>query len=137
MDDEDLQITVVWVEMGKDCVVYMPIALFRSVTVTAYRLKKPIKGISQKNQASLHYREATINFFERKWCVCIGGERGSREGFSCDEQRGSISEIGIFNLYSDMSHLGIWHLRKAYSLQLSETLICISLAWLFLEMSSF
>lgn len=64
----------------------------------------------------------------------VGG--GSREGFSCDEQRGSISEIGIFNLYSDMSHLGPWHLRKAYSLQLSETLICISLPWLLLEMSS-
>lgn len=35
-----------------------------------------------------------------------------------------------------MSHLGPWHLGKASSLQLSKTLICISLPRLLLEISS-
>lgn len=66
------------------------------------------------------------------------GEGGGGAGaeFSCDEPRGSVSEIGIFNLYSDMSHLGLWHLGKASSLQLSKTLICISLPRLLLKISS-
>lgn len=66
------------------------------------------------------------------------GDGGSGAGaeFRCDEPRGSVSEIGIFNLYSDMSHLGPWHLGKASSLQLSKTLICISLPRLLLEISS-
>lgn len=95
------------------------------VPLTGARLKRITQGIGQVN-----VREKRPQF--AKW-----GGRGSRAGFSCDEQRGRVSEIGIFNLYSDMSHLGPWHLRKAYSLQLSETLICISLPWLLLEMSSF
>lgn len=64
------------------------------------------------------------------------GGGGAGAGFCCDEPRGSVSEIGIFNLYSDMSHLGPWHLGKASSLQLSKTLICISLPRLLLEISS-
>lgn len=64
-----------------------------------------------------------------------GGGSAAAE-FCCDEPRGSVSEIGIFNLYSDMSHLGPWHLGKASSLQLSKTLICISLPRLLLEISS-
>lgn len=64
------------------------------------------------------------------------GSGSARAEFSCDEPRGSVSEIGIFNLYSDMSHLGPWHLGKASSLQLSKTLICISLPRLLLEISS-
>lgn len=64
------------------------------------------------------------------------GSGGTGAEFSCDEPRGSVSEIGIFNLYSDMSHLGPWHLGKASSLQLSKTLTCISLPRLLLEISS-
>lgn len=68
-------------------------------------------------------------------CVKEGGGSTGAE-FSCVEPRGGESEIGIFNLYSDMSHLGPWHLGKASSLQLSKTLICISLPRLLLEISS-
>lgn len=64
------------------------------------------------------------------------GGGGAGAGFCRDEPRGSVSEIGVFNLYSDMSHLGPWHLGKASSLQLSKTLICISLPRLLLEISS-
>lgn len=64
------------------------------------------------------------------------GHSSTGAEFCCDEPRGSVSEIGIFNLYSDMSHLGPWHLGKASSLQLSKTLICISLPRLLLEISS-
>lgn len=34
-------------------------------------------------------------------------------GFSCETRSTILSEIGIFNLYSDMSHLGPWDLQNA------------------------